>query len=166
MLALVSPLTLHAGVSAQEVTYVRKATAAPALTPIGQASQAVAAPAAKGPKVKVTFFFASWCAFCKKTHEKLNVIKSRFDGAAVEFVGVSTEEDPAAAQRYAEADQGNIPMYFLKEGGRPAKPESLGVYPVISVQDKAGRVVALYTGYQEERFGQMEKAIRWALRKE
>lgn len=148
--------------SAEELRYVKQATDSASLEPIG------GNPAITTGKtgVRVTFFFASWCAFCKKTHPKLEKLLQKYSRAGVQIVGISTEEKIDEARKYANAEKGQIPLYFLKTASRPNKPESLGVYPLITVQDSKGKVVALYTGYQNERFGQLEKTIRWALKEE
>jgi thiol-disulfide isomerase/thioredoxin len=148
--------------SAEELRYVKEATKPDALELIS----AKAPVATESSPVRVSFFFASWCGFCKKLHPKLDALQQKYYRSGVRIVGVSTEEKIMEARKYAEADKGLIPLYFLKEEKRPPKPESLGVYPVVTVQDAKGRVVAMYTGYQEERFGQLEKAIRWTLKKE
>jgi peroxiredoxin len=93
----------------------------------------------RGKQTVIVAFWASWCGPCRMEMPSLQSFYAAHRGSGVEVLAVSIDDDPAAAQRYAE--QSKLPFPVLVDNNQQAASEyQVEGIPVIFVVDPAGKV--------------------------
>jgi thiol-disulfide isomerase/thioredoxin len=96
-------------------------------------------------RVTLVDFWASWCGPCRKSFPALDQLHTRYRGQGLEVVGVSLDEDPAAADRFLE----NVPVGFRiarDPSGLLAQRFRIASMPTTVLLDREGREVARFEG--------------------
>jgi thiol-disulfide isomerase/thioredoxin len=107
-------------------------------------------------KVTLVDFWASWCGPCRKSFPALDKLYTRLRGKGLEVVGVSLDEDLAAAERFLD----KVPVSFRiarDPSGRLAQQLQIASMPTTLLLDREGQVVARFEG--GERLAAEEAAV-------
>ncbi len=158
-LAIILSITPAFGSNA-ETEYFRSLATTGQLVPLNQLAETKP----KTPsKLKVTVLWASWCGFCKKALDEMSstIRNKRYPEGAIQFEGISVEESIDAAKKHQGQFNYPIPQYFAKSPGR--RPASIASIPVIKLENEKGELIGVYTGFSAERWGSIQKKIRWHL---
>ncbi len=113
------------------------------------------------PKVKLLFFWASWCDVCKAAQVEIDRWAKLYSPTELEILSVSLEDDgEAARQRAAEITQGSrYPIWYAG----PALHASLKVpiFPSLFLLDgNTNRVLTVYSGFTKSISSELLKRIR------
>ncbi|MFP4168125.1 MAG: TlpA family protein disulfide reductase [Desulfonatronovibrionaceae bacterium] len=99
-------------------------------------------------QVVVVNFWASWCPPCRLEIPHLVRLREKHDPADVLILGVSLDEDVAAAQEFLHKNDLNYPVFRGREGvGQFFRVSGL---PTTIVYDKDKIKVFSHTGYLSE----------------
>jgi len=88
--------------------------------------------------------FASWCPTCRRTTPMLAEASQTTRARKVQFVGVSVDDNGAAASAVKRAWK--IPYPVIHDDGRVARLYKISLLPTIIVIDAEGRVRHVFTG--------------------
>ncbi len=115
----------------------------------------------KSDKIKIIFYWASWCSFCKD-YTKI------FDGLTedmrnkIEFVGISVDEKKADAYKAYGINYLVLKQqywYFVSEKST-AMPSKL---PYLAIIDKNGAIDTIYEGSNEDKIAYMRKRLGYLI---
>jgi len=99
----------------------------------------------RGKETVLVAFWASWCGPCRIEMPSLEAFYQSHHGAGVQVLALSIDDDPAAAQQYA--DQNKLPFPVLIDSDQQAASEyHVEGIPVIFVVDPAGKVRFAHEG--------------------
>lgn len=100
----------------------------------------------KGKRLLINFW-ASWCTPCIRETPDLVKAYARLkdEGADIEFLGVSTKDDLAAARAFAETNHVNYPLLFDKTGLVSETYWAFGLPTTVFV-DATGKVYKTHIG--------------------
>ena len=91
----------------------------------------------------VLVYWASWCQFCERDLHDLSAIAARVPDARVRFVGLTTDEDHAAAQAFSDRVGLRFPNYFV--GEEEARRDRVQSLTTVLLVGPDGQVVKRYT---------------------
>ena len=99
----------------------------------------------RGKETVLVAFWASWCGPCRMEMPSLQAFYETHRGGGVEVLALSIDDDPAAAQQYAEQTRLPFPVLIDNDQQAAAEYHVEGI-PVIFVVDPAGRVRFAHEG--------------------
>lgn len=98
-------------------------------------------------KVVVVNFWASWCIECRREHPALMAASDAYADAGVVFLGVSFQDQRAAAVSFLdELGRGRNIRYVTDPGSRTAVDFGVFGVPETFVIDRSGTIVSKITG--------------------
>jgi thiol-disulfide isomerase/thioredoxin len=108
-------------------------------------------------KVRVVFFWASWCKYCKELAREIDSI-NKTNGDLFEIVGISVDEKKRVAQRMARTTFRNFKnMYWLSPKG--AKKMNISKLPLVLIVDKNGLIDTIYEGSETDKITYLKKRL-------
>ena len=110
-------------------------------------------------KVVIVDFWASWCGPCKEELPELEALYKRYNGQAVEVIGVSVDEDKVAMDDFL----GRMPLSFPvvhDQGGAIAGRYNPPKMPTSYVVDKAGTIALINEGFQGGDIEKIDAKVR------
>ena len=139
---------------------------------VGEQPPPFALPDARGEIVslaqlrgQVTYvdFWASWCSPCKRSFPWMNELQRRYGERGLAIVAVNVDKKRADAARFLQQMPANFRVVFDAAGITPLA-WAVGAMPSSYLIDGEGKVIAVETGFFDERKGLMEERIRALLR--
>lgn len=138
-------------------TFARTATGGPKMVEIGQSLPDIVMIGLNGPGRPISSFrgrlliinvWASWCGPCKV--EAASLERLAWSDAAKDYtiIGISTDDDKAAAQRWLNHSNATI-NHFIDSGLVLEKLLGASYIPLTVLIDSQGRVVAKFQGARE-----------------
>ncbi|MDQ6618620.1 MAG: TlpA family protein disulfide reductase [Pseudomonadota bacterium] len=109
-------------------------------------------------KVVYVDFWASWCGPCRRSFPWMNDLQRRFGSRGFAIVGVNVDKRRADADRFLEQVPSSFPIVFDAAGVTPSAWGVRGM-PSSYLLDPQGRVVAVETGFLDERKALVEARI-------
>jgi peroxiredoxin len=99
----------------------------------------------RGKESVLVAFWASWCGPCRMEMPSLEAFYETHRSSGIEVLALSIDDDPAAAQEYAE--QNKLPFPVLLDNDEQAASEyHVAGIPVIFVVDPAGKLRFAHEG--------------------
>lgn len=113
-------------------------------------------------KVVYVDFWASWCGPCRRSFPWMSEISKRYHPQGLVVIGVNTDKKRSDADRFLQQTPAAFTVVFDAAG---ATPSAWGVkaMPSSFLLDREGRLVAIETGFDDERKAAVEERIRKAL---
>ena len=99
----------------------------------------------RGRKTVVVSFWASWCVPCRLEMPSLEAFYQKNRDRDVELLAVSIDQNPRAAQQYAQENKLPFPV-LLDEDSKTADSYNVEGIPTLFVVDKQGKVRFFHTG--------------------
>jgi len=99
-------------------------------------------------KVVVLDFWASWCAPCKQSIPWLNELQARYAQRGLVVVGINTDTERAAADRFMRSVPIKFPVVFDPEGRFAAHYRIPGM-PTSMVFDREGHLLRSHIGFRD-----------------
>ena len=95
----------------------------------------------------VLVYWASWCEFCERNLRDLSAIAAREPASRVRFVGLTTDDDRAAAQAFSDRVGLRFPNYF---GGQDeARHDRVQSLTTVLLVGPDGQAVKRYTRFAD-----------------
>lgn len=111
----------------------------------------------KNDQVKIFFFWASWCEYCKELAREINGIYLK-NSERFKFIGLSVDEKKRDAKKVAGTTYRNLPEnYWI-----PKKTlEKLGLekYPIVVLVNKNGQIDTVYEGSESDKINYLRKRL-------
>lgn len=99
-------------------------------------------------RIKILNFFATWCPYCKKELEILNLLKEEFkNDKDFDFIAVTSEDDKDRVKNFLKERKFNFKVYC--GGNNLMDSLNLEDIPVILLIDKRGKIKFIKVGYTE-----------------
>lgn len=111
-------------------------------------------------KVLIVDFFASWCQPCKVQLPHLDRLARELGARGLAVVGVSFDEEAAAARGFAAAMQVGFPVLWDRGGERLAPALSIERLPTTLLVDRRGIIRRVQVGYDEREGEKLEAEVR------
>jgi thiol-disulfide isomerase/thioredoxin len=135
--------------------------AAPALSLPDTGGTTVALDKLKGRVVYVDFW-ASWCGPCKRSFPWMNEMHRKYGDQGLTVVAVNVDRKREDAAKFLAATPGAFTIVYDPAGGTPAAWQVKGM-PTSYLVDRAGRIVAVDSGFRDDTKDDLEARIKAAL---
>lgn len=114
-------------------------------------------------QVVLVNFWATWCGPCREEMPLLNRLHEKYRGAGFTLLGVSVDDDPAAAIALAGRLGVKFPV-LLDSDKQVSRSYDLSAMPSTVLIDRDGRVRYLHRGYREGVIDTYEQQLRELLK--
>lgn len=104
-------------------------------------------------------FWASWCGPCRRSFPWMNDLQRRYGDRGLTIVGVNVDKRRPDADRFLSQVPASFTVVFDAAGVTPSGWGVAGM-PSSYLIDQQGKVVAVETGFLDERKGVMEARIQ------
>jgi cytochrome c biogenesis protein CcmG/thiol:disulfide interchange protein DsbE len=131
---------------------------APAFVLPTATGEAVALEKLRGRVVYVDFW-ASWCAPCRRSFPWLSEMQAKYGARGLTVVGVNVDKRRADAERFLRETPAGFAVVYDEGGKTPAAFAVKGM-PSSYLVGVDGRVVAVESGFRDERKAALEERIR------
>lgn len=111
-------------------------------------------------KVLVVDFFASWCQPCKVQLPHLDRLARELGARGLGVVGVSFDEEAAAARGLAAVMRIGFPVLWDRGGERLAPALSIERLPTTLLVDRRGIIRRIQVGYDDREGEELEAEVR------
>lgn len=104
-------------------------------------------------------FWASWCVPCRQSFRHLDQLYRTWMAHGLDMVGVSVDDDPAAARRFWAQQRPRFPVAW---DSNATVRENFGVVslPTTVLLDRNGSIVVRNTGFDEGEHRYLEEQVR------
>jgi len=106
----------------------------------------------------VLVYWASWCEYCERNLRELSAIAARLPASRLQFIGLSTDDDPAAAQAFSDRVGLRFPNYL--GGGEEARHDRVQSLTTVLLVGPDGQVVKRYTRFANGDMARLEADLR------
>jgi thiol-disulfide isomerase/thioredoxin len=113
-------------------------------------------------KVVYVDFWASWCTPCKRSFPWMAEMQRKYGEQGFVVLAVNVDKRRADAERFLQAVPAPFTVVFDDTGRAPAAWD-VKAMPTSVLVDATGRVVAVESGFRDERKAEVEARIRAAL---
>lgn len=140
-------------------------------TEVGQAAPAFTLPTAKGDAValdklrgKVVYvdFWASWCGPCRRSFPWMGEMQRKYGDGGLTVVAVNVDRKRDDAQKFLMHTPGAFTIVYDPAGSVASAYDVKGM-PTSYLVDRAGRIVAVDSGFREDAKATLEARIKAAL---
>jgi cytochrome c biogenesis protein CcmG, thiol:disulfide interchange protein DsbE len=115
----------------------------------------------KGRVVYVDFW-ASWCGPCRRSFPWMGEMQRRYGDQGLTIVAINVDKKREDAAKFLAHTPGAFTIVYDPAGGVPSAYDVKGM-PTSYLVDRAGRVVAVDSGFHDEAKAAIEARIRAAL---
>ena len=138
---------------------------------VGEAAPAFALATAKGEPIaldklrgQVVYvdFWASWCGPCKRSFPWMNELAQRYGASGLTVVAVNVDKKREDAAKFLAATPGAFTIVYDPAGSVASSYDVKGM-PTSYLVDRAGRVVAVDSGFRDDAKAAWEARIKSAL---
>ena len=98
-------------------------------------------------RTTVLVFWASWCDYCAANLREIDALERGTSSSRVRFVGLTIDEDRAAAQAFIDGIHPRFDNYF--GGEAEARRDRVGSLTTVLIVDPSGKVVHRYTRFAD-----------------
>ena len=104
-------------------------------------------------------FWASWCVPCRQSFRHLDQLYRTWMAHGLDMVGISVDDDPAAAKRFWAQQRPRFPVAW---DANATVREGFGVVslPTTVLLDRNGSIVVRNTGFDEGEHRYLEEQVR------
>jgi thiol-disulfide isomerase/thioredoxin len=134
---------------------------APPLALASATGEPVSLEALRG-KVVYVDFWASWCGPCKRSFPWMAEMQRKYGEQGFVVLAVNVDKKRADAERFLQSVPAPFTVVF-DEAGRVPAAWNVRAMPTSVLVDATGRVVAVESGFRDERKAEVEARIRAAL---
>ncbi|MEO8485216.1 MAG: TlpA disulfide reductase family protein [Betaproteobacteria bacterium] len=135
--------------------------AAPAFTLPEAGGAEVALDQLKGRVVYVDFW-ASWCGPCKRSFPWMSDMQRKYGDGGLTVLAINVDKKRADAQKFLVATPGAFTIVYDPAGAVAAAYDVKGM-PTSYLVDRAGRIVAVDSGFRDDAKAGIEARIRTVL---
>lgn len=108
-------------------------------------------------------FWASWCAPCKRSFPWMNEMAQKYGAQGLHIIAINVDRKREDAEKFLKVAPAAFTIVYDPEGKTPAAWQ-VQAMPSSYLVDASGKVVLAESGFKDERKGEVEAAIRTALR--
>ncbi len=117
-----------------------------------------------GDKIKIYFFWASWCEYCDAAYKALAQLKSEMvSQTSLEFIGINLD-DEINKSVIDKVEKMNLLPHFYFQDKKIIFPPELQKFPIFILESAGTKKIEVYNGFSVERFYYLKKALRKLLR--
>jgi thiol-disulfide isomerase/thioredoxin len=106
----------------------------------------------------VLVYWASWCEFCERNLRDISALAARTPASRVRFVGLTADDDHAAAQAFSDRVGLRFPNYF--GGDEEARRDGIQSLTTALLVGPDGRVVKRYTRFASGDLARLEADLK------
>jgi thiol-disulfide isomerase/thioredoxin len=112
-----------------------------------------------GNKVKVIFFWASWCDFCKEFAKNVRPSVRALD-SQIETIGINTDETKDKVTIETLLPYRFLSSQFWLLNSKETRA-FLGKIPLVVITDKNGKIDTIYEGSEADKVAYFQKRLKF-----